>query len=274
MGALFPASMRSRALATHATAQFAGIVAGSWWGGWSADHIGWRFGFQIAALSGVAWAVILITSFRGVPDPIRTKPSLSKAPIVSPRFALFAASFFCLAMMLWVLYAWLPLSLVERFHMTMTESGLVASISLQSSAVVGVLTGGVLGDFIQQRKPTGRIWTSAIGLLISAPCFFLVFKLPTLGLTEAAAVIFGLFSGLFIANIFAVVFDLVDEGRHSSSAAVLNAVGGIAGGIGIFVSGTSAIGIESLAVVVGTLSMVIAVSVLVQSAAKRPVPST
>ena len=40
-----PGPTRSRALGIHQTAQFAGIILGGWYGGWAAEHIGWRVGF-------------------------------------------------------------------------------------------------------------------------------------------------------------------------------------------------------------------------------------
>ena len=265
IGALFPTAIRSRALATHATAQFAGVIAGSWWGGWSADHIGWRTGFRLAALGGFAWAVVLWISLRGIPDLVREPSHSAKLSVITRPFVLLAASFFCLALMIWVLYAWLPSSLLDRFHISMTESGFLAAASLQTSAIVGVLTGGFLGDFLARREPAGRLRTAAVGLLISAPCFFLIFRMPSLALTSAAACGFGLFSGLFIANIFAIAFDMFDQRRHSSAAAILNATAGVAGGLGIFISGVLESGIQILTIFVGVLSIVIALTMLTPS---------
>jgi MFS family permease len=51
---------RSRALAVFATGQFAGIAAGGWYGGWMADHTGWRAGFFWLAAAGVAYATALL----------------------------------------------------------------------------------------------------------------------------------------------------------------------------------------------------------------------
>ncbi len=164
--------------------------------------------------------------------------------ILSPIFLVFSASFFCFALMLWVLYAWLPLSLIERFHITMTRSGFLTAVSLQGAAVAGVLLGGFIGDALQNRRRLGRVWTGAAGLLFSAPCFFFIFWSQHLPLVECFSIAFGFFSGLFISNIFAMVFDIVDERRHGSAAAILNGIGGIAGGIGILVSGIASHGLE------------------------------
>src|SRR3984957_3217010 len=65
IAALHPGATRSKALAIHNTAQFAGIIAGGWYGGWAADHIGWRRGFALVAIAGMAYAFVLWSVFRG-----------------------------------------------------------------------------------------------------------------------------------------------------------------------------------------------------------------
>src|SRR5580704_12802281 len=63
IAALHPGRTRSRALAIHSTAQFGGIIAGGWYGGWAADHIGWRRGFALVAIAGAAYALVLWSAF-------------------------------------------------------------------------------------------------------------------------------------------------------------------------------------------------------------------
>ena len=55
---------RSQALGIHQSAQLIGIIAGGWYGGWMADHWGWRWGFILASGAGVTYALVLM---RGLP---------------------------------------------------------------------------------------------------------------------------------------------------------------------------------------------------------------
>ena len=64
---LHPGATRSKALAIHSSAQFAGIIAGGWYGGWTADHVGWRPGFTILAVAGTAYGIVLWRVFRRMP---------------------------------------------------------------------------------------------------------------------------------------------------------------------------------------------------------------
>ena len=52
-----PPERRSRAIAVLTTAQIAGTVAGSWFGGWMADRGEWRAAFFILGIVGVLYAI-------------------------------------------------------------------------------------------------------------------------------------------------------------------------------------------------------------------------
>src|SRR5947199_5885189 len=71
----FPASMsmvsdyhgtktRSRALSFHQSSVYAGTIAGSWAGGWIAEHYGWRLGFYAFGGAGMVLALVLFSFLR------------------------------------------------------------------------------------------------------------------------------------------------------------------------------------------------------------------
>ena len=232
--------MRSRALALHSTAQFAGIAAGGWYGGWIADRFGWRSGFELIAAAGIVYSMLLAVLFRRLPDPKSSRQASSRDELLvfrSKVFLVLLAAFFCFCLLLWIVYAWLATFLYEHFHLSMAASGVASTGFLQASAAVGVLLGGFFGDWASHRFPAGRLRIGALGLFGSAPCGWLVFAAHTIALVEFAEIGFGLFSGLFVANIFAAAFDAVAESRYSFAAGVLNTAGGLAGGAGILLGG-------------------------------------
>src|SRR5206468_4839097 len=71
----FPASMsmvsdyhgrgtRSKALSFHQSSVYAGTIAGSWLGGWIAEHYGWRLGFYAFGGAGMVLALVLFSFLR------------------------------------------------------------------------------------------------------------------------------------------------------------------------------------------------------------------
>src|SRR5574338_683587 len=86
IAALHTPVTRSRALAIHGSAQLAGSAAGGGFGGWSADHIGWRTGFSSLAWCGVGYAVVLAPTLAWLLRHVRTESgSTSNSAASAPR---------------------------------------------------------------------------------------------------------------------------------------------------------------------------------------------
>jgi len=251
IAAMHAAGTRSKALAVHSTAQLAGIVAGGWYGGWAADNIGWRPGFYLLAAAGITYALVLLRVFRKLPN-LRPEESRERAEplhvLRSHCYLALTAAFFAFCVMLWMLYAWLPSFIYERYGLSMTQSGFTATVYLQTSSAAGALAGGVLGDRITRRAPAGRFYVAGLGVLLSAPFAYLTLAGGSLTVLKLAATGFGLFAGLMIANIFASAYDVISERNYGFGAGALNMAGGLAGGAAIFFAGLwkQTLGIETL----------------------------
>jgi MFS transporter, Spinster family, sphingosine-1-phosphate transporter len=237
---LHPGMTRSKALATHSTAQFAGIVAGGWYGGWAADHIGWRPGFTVLAVAGTAYAVVLWKVFRTTPHPAAPSSHQASKPadiFKSPCYWTLALAFFAFCAMLWMLYAWFPNFIYEHYHLSMTESGLTATVYLQISCMAGVLAGGVLADWLVKRIRSGRFLIAVAGLAACAPFGFLSLAAGSLAIAKLSAAAFGFFAGVFVANTFAAAYDVISRQNYGLGTGILNLTGGLAGGAAILSTG-------------------------------------
>jgi MFS family permease len=237
---LHPGTTRSKALAIHSTAQFAGIVGGGWYGGWAEDHIGWRPGFTLLAVAGTAYAVVLWRVFRGAPHPATPSSHQASRPadiFKSSCFLTLGLAFFAFCTMLWMLYAWFPNFIYEHYHLSMAESGLTATVYLQTSCMAGVLAGGVLADWLVQRIRSGRFLIAVAGLAGCAPFAFLSLAAGSLAIAKLSAAAFGFFAGVFVANTFAAAYDVISRQNYGLSTGILNLTGGLAGGAAILAAG-------------------------------------
>ncbi len=270
IGALHAGPTRSRALAVHGTAQLAGIIAGSWYGGWMADRAGWRTAFTVLTAVGLAYTPVLWWAFRRLPDlqaPTARQQGSVGDIFRSRCYLALLVAFLALLVMLWMLYAWLPHFVYERYHLTLAESGLMATLYLQVSSIAGILCGGMLGDWAVRRLRSGRYYIAGFGLLLCAPFAYLTLAVHSLAWLKAASAGFGFFSGIMIANNFASAYDVISPRNYGLAAGTMNLVGGLAGGVGIFLAGRwkESVGIESLmlwsavsAATAGVLLMVVA----------------
>jgi MFS family permease len=231
---------RSKAMGIHGTAQFTGIVLGGWFGGWAAEHLGWRHGFAGLAIIGIAYAIFFSRVLPDPPEPLVKARASSRAPfsIFSSRCYLamiFAMFTFCL--ILWILYGWLPDVIYEKFHLSLAASGVNATLYLQASSVVGILIGGITADQAKRRIPQARFYVSAFGCLLCGPFAYLTLAVDSLAGLKIASTLFGLFAGCMISNIFASAYDVVAEANYGFAAGVLNLVGGLSGSAGMLLGG-------------------------------------
>ncbi len=261
-----PPRLRSRALAILTTAQIAGTVAGSVYGGWMADLGRWRQAFFMLGLLGVLYAVPYFFFLHGVKEQSAdASPGRPPAPPIwslfrVPSFLVLCAVFPCFVFGLWLIYGWLPTFLHDKFALSQQDAAWNATLSLQSMSAVGLLGGGILSDRLYRHTPAARQWVLALSLLSCAPCLVLIGSVQTLPATRLAAGAFGLGAGLFMGNIFAAGFEVVPASLRASAVGVLNLFGGLVSGFATLFGGMwkKSLGIDGLLAATGAVSLVAA----------------
>jgi MFS family permease len=284
IGVLHRGATRSRALSIHQSAQLVGIVAGGWYGGWTAEHPGWRNGFSLLGALGIAYAFVLLRGLGRIAPATQTLRPAWRRSLRELRqstlYMVLAVAFFCFCAVVWIVYAWLPDLLFERFGLSLSASGLDATLYIQVSCGAGMLLGGWLADRLISRMRAARLFVVACGILLSAPFVVLAFTASSVGWFRIYAVGFGLLAGLAIANIFAAAYDLVRDQNYGLAAGVLNMTGGISGGAAMLLVGAykDTFGISRLVVCAAGSAMVSALVLLaftrsqLTAKASSPVP--
>jgi predicted MFS family arabinose efflux permease len=246
----YPAARRSRAVSMLMTGQIAGTVVGSWFGGWMADRGQWRAAFFVLGAVGVLYALPYFAFLRKVGEPA-PEPSagLSFSSLGRSRtFVLLCLVFPVFVFGLWLLYGWLPVFLHDKFALNQADAAFNATVFLQTATLIGILIGGMTADVLHQRVKAARFWLIVAGLALSAPCIHLLGNSDTLFVTRLAAIGFGLFSGLFIANIFPAAFDVVSSDARATAVGMLNFCGAIMSGFATLFGGMwkQSLGIDRL----------------------------
>jgi sugar phosphate permease len=294
----FPASMslisdyhgratRSRAMGLHQTSVYFGTIAGGFFAGLIGQRYGWRSSFVVFGAAGILLSFILSRLLaepgRGAadlaappdsaipPSPRAEARSKDGAPVfplwrflqlicARPSLALCMAGFLFQNFTTMVLFTWMPTLLFRKFHLSLALAGLTATIFVQSASMMGSPLGGWLADTLRTRMAGGRMLTQAIAAGFEVPFVVICALTHSWTLLFAALLLWGGFKGIYEANIFASVFDVVPVEARGTTAGAMNLVGWLAG------AGTAPIVVGVLAGRIG-LSRSVAVTAAAYAAA-------
>jgi MFS family permease len=245
----FPASMslvsdyhgketRSRALGLHQTSVYMGTIAGGFFAGLIAQNYGWRWSFVVfgglGVLLGLALRKHLIEPRRersaGVELVKLSTREFLREVWRTPTALLLMAAFLCSNFVAVVLLTWMPKFLYDKFHLSLAMAGLTATIFVQLASMAGSPLGGWLADSLRKRRPGGRMLVQATGLLCGAPFVILCGQTQSAVWLVVALIAWGLFKGMYDANIFASVFDVIRPEARGTVAGFMNMVGWLGGG--------------------------------------------
>jgi len=246
----FPASMslisgyhgretRSRAMGLHQTSVYIGTVAGGFFAGLIGQHYGWRWSFVVFGGSGILLGAVIhrfLKEPRGPRGAGRT-PGPDQSPVTAFRLLLrkptvlcLMGAFLCANFVAVVLLSWMPKFLYDRFHLNLAMAGLAATIFAQLASMLGSPVGGWLADTFGQRRAGGRLMVQAIGVFVGAPFVLLCGMTNSIGWLVVALTFWGFAKGLYDANIFASVYDVIPPETRGSAAGLMNTVGWLGGG--------------------------------------------
>jgi MFS family permease len=232
---------RSRAMGLHQTSVYVGTIGGGFFAGLIGQHYGWRLSFVVFGALGILLGVVLHIFIK---EPVRGASEPEAAPVVralsfgaflrlvlrTPPLMCLMGAFMCANFVAVVLLSWMPKFLYDKFSMSLAMAGLTATLFVQLASMAGAPLGGWLADAWRRRSPRGRMAVQAIGVLGGAPFVALCGVTTSVGVMILALTMWGLFKGLYDANIFASVFDIVGPEARGTAAGFMNAVGWLGGG--------------------------------------------
>jgi MFS transporter, Spinster family, sphingosine-1-phosphate transporter len=229
---------RSKAVGVHQ----AGIYCGLFLGGF-AGHVadspdfGWRWAFSVCGIIGIAYAVPLFLTLRNPPKPVdqpaSPAPFTAVGELLSNRnFRLLLVYFTLPAIAGWVVKDWMPHILDEKFSIGQGRAGVNAVVWVQIASLVGAITGGIIADRWVRHHPRGRIFTSAIGMLLFLPALFGVGNAHVLIMAIIALIVFGIGWGFFDCNNMPILCQITRPELRATGYGLMNLVSISCGGLG------------------------------------------
>jgi len=234
---------RSRALGLHQTSVYMGTIGGGYFAGLIAESYGWRLSFVVFGGLGVLLGFVLNRFLIEPPRGAAETPGAALIPAErltfggflrlvgrTPTLLCLLGAFMCANFVAVVLLSWMPKFLFDKFHMGLAMAGLTATVFVQLASMAGAPVGGWLADTWRRRSPRGRMAVQAIGMFGGAPFVVVCGLTQSVGTLIVALTFWGFFKGLYDANIFASVFDVVPPAARGRAAGFMNMIGWLAGG--------------------------------------------
>ncbi len=245
---------RSKAIGIYLVSYNFSLVIGGWLGGMVADRelwtlplgvlggpdlevAGWRMSLLLFAAFGGLMVLVLMVLFR---EPARTGAeedpsglgvqslwSTVGSVLKIPTYRFIATVFVLAAMIIGAVQYWLPRYLTDQFGLNLAQSGLKATIWIQSAAVVGLLLGGRWSDAWAQRWMSGRTLVQLIGLAALGPALLVIGSGNSGPVLVAALIIFGAGTALYQVNMWACTFEVVSSRERATAIGLLNLSSGV-----------------------------------------------
>ncbi len=259
---------RSRAVGLHQVGIYAGLILGGFAGHVAdAPDFGWRWAFTTCGIIGVVYAVPLLFVLRDPPRaadaPASTSPSAALSELLGNRNFILLVLYFTLpAIAGWVVKDWMPDILKEKFHLGQGRAGVVAMF-VHPASILGVVLGGFLADRWMRRSQRGRIYVSAIGMVLFLPALFAVGNASLQTTAIIGLVVFGLGWGFFDCNNRPSLCQIARPELRATGYGLMNLVSISCGGFGDVAFGALRDRGVPLDVIFGTFAGVAAVSVVI-----------
>jgi MFS family permease len=141
-----------------------------------------------------------------------------------PAFWMLVVYFTLPAIAGWVTKNWLPTYLADTFNLKEGPAGLSATGYIQIASFAGVLLGGVVADWWMRKTARGRIFTSALGVLLLVPTLLGLGYAWSLGAAIAFMILFGLGWGFFDCNNMPILCQIARPEHRATGYGFMNLV--------------------------------------------------
>ncbi len=234
---------RARAMSFISIGVNGGMILGGSFAGFMAERHGWRSGFWVLGLGGIALALL---ARRIVPAaPPQSAEAVHRASFLAaikylvrvPSYHVLLTESMLSGLGLWIFFGWLPLYFKETYDLSLGAAGFAGTFMLQISVMIGVVVGGGLSDRVSARAPHRRMLLYSIFYLAAAPFLLLFVGRPSFAVVAAGICAFSFLRGLGQSNDNATQCEIVPPQFRSTGVGLMNAVATAAGGCGVLFAG-------------------------------------
>lgn len=132
---------------------------------------------------------------------------------------------------------WGPKFIAQKFSLSPAVAGTGVMFWHFAAAFAAILLAGFATDAAVKRWPRFRLALQSVSLFMAAPMLAMFGFSSMLAFVWAAAAAYGIMRGLFEANAFASIFDVVPSCHRAGAVGFLNVIAGLVGSLAPIVLG-------------------------------------
>lgn len=236
---------RAKAMAMMTIGINSGMVIGGSAAGYLGQHYGWRTGFLVFGLVGIALALVakpFLPLNSTAPAPAGGVPRAGfwetfRTLVRIPTYWAMVCESMMSGMGMWIFFSWLPLYLRETYNMSLAAAGFSGTFMLQISVMTGIAVGGWVSDRLAARQPHRRVLAYGTSYLLAAPFLLVFLEHPTFGVVAAGIAAFSFLRGMGQANDHPTLCEVVPANMRSTGIGLMNSVATASGGCGVLLAG-------------------------------------
>lgn len=234
---------RAKAMSVMTIGINCGMVLGGSTAGYLAQQYGWRAGFIVFGLAGIALAFAAKPFLRAPASaaasiPQRASFGLTVRTLVRiPTYWAMVVESMMSGMGMWIFFSWLPLYLRETYNMSLASAGFAGTFMLQISVMTGIGVGGWLSDRLAARMPHRRVLAYGASYALAAPFLLVFLGHPDFSLVATGIAVFSFLRGVGQSNDHPTLCEIVPPNMRSTGIGLMNACATAAGGCGVLLAG-------------------------------------
>lgn len=221
----YPRNRRGRILSLFYLAIPVGSALGYVCGGLLGQHFGWQQAFLVVGIPGLLLTPVVarLHDTRRIPDDASQKSGYGA---VMKQFAanrLYVRTTLSMAAMTFALGGlaqWVPSFLIRSFQLDVGRANLLFGGITVVAGLVGTISGGWLGDYVQQRHKAGYLYVSVAGFLCGAPLAAVALMAPSLSLCLITIFLAELFLFLNTGPLNTVIVNSVGSSLRATAFAI------------------------------------------------------
>ena len=238
---------RGKAMGFHLIGLNLGVLLGGAFVGSLAEHYGWRPGFWILGVMGIALACGAKYFLSDGPVPVaEAKPVtvIAAKPVQAWGYLLRTPSFHGLLLSAivagvasWTFLSWLPLFFSENYGMKLGAAGLAGVALYKAPVLLGTGVGGWISDKAIRHNGRARVMIKALSFLVSCPFLFFFIGAPTFALLATMLIVSSFIRAIGVPSEHAIICEVVPPQFRSTAIGIFNTCGSAAGGVGVLLAG-------------------------------------